>query len=205
MSRKDKFSKNEHRFQTDDPSMCDKLSDCLFQCLPAQKDIIVVCIGTDRSTGDALGPLVGSMLRQHTLRGMHVYGTLEEPVHALNLKDTIKAIHRIHQQPITLAIDACLGKKSSIGEVAFGTGALTPGAALKKDLPPVGDFHISGMVNVGGFMEYVVLQNTRLHHVMNMAAKIAASLKLTESKRNHERSEHQPYQDYLAATKKQQR
>ena len=35
---------------------------------------------------------------------------------------------------------------------------------------------ISGIVNVGGFMEYVVLQNTRLSLVMNMANKIAQVL-----------------------------
>jgi|GEM_PF-2945695 len=36
---------------------------------------VILCIGTDRSTGDALGPLVGTMLSQHSLRAA-VYGTL---------------------------------------------------------------------------------------------------------------------------------
>ena len=46
--------------------------------------IIVLCIGTDRSTGDALGPLVGERLHgvcQHA----RVLGNLKEPVHAVNL------------------------------------------------------------------------------------------------------------------------
>ncbi|MCP3032187.1 spore protease YyaC [Halobacillus sp. A1] len=205
MNRKDMFSKDEQRFHTDDPLMSEQLSECLNQWLPNQKDVIVICIGTDRSTGDALGPLVGSMLRDQPLKTIHVYGTLEEPVHALNLHDTIKAINRLHSKPLVLAIDACLGKKSSIGSVVLGQGSLSPGAALKKDLPDVGDYHISGMVNVGGFMEYVVLQNTRLHIVMSMAAKIAAALRLTETKRLNEREAHEPYRDFLAATKKQQR
>ncbi|WP_431802174.1 spore protease YyaC [Halobacillus andaensis] len=204
MNRKDKFSKNEHRFQSDDPLMCEELSDCLYEVLPVERNVIIVCIGTDRSTGDALGPLVGSMLRDQAMQSFHIYGTLEEPVHALNLNETMQSIQRLHPKPTILAIDACLGKKASIGSVVFGHGALTPGAALNKDLPAVGDYHISGLVNVGGFMEYVVLQNTRLHLVMNMAAKIAASLRLTEAKRMNERFKNQPYQNFLAATKKQQ-
>ncbi|MNN53765.1 hypothetical protein D3C81_1685430 [compost metagenome] len=36
--------------------------------------------------------------------------------------------------------------------------------------------HITGIVNVGGFMEYLVLQNTRLSLVMNMADVIARGI-----------------------------
>ena len=37
--------------------------------------IIVLCIGTDRSTGDSLGPLVGEKLKK-TCRHAHVFGNL---------------------------------------------------------------------------------------------------------------------------------
>jgi hypothetical protein len=36
--------------------------------------------------------------------------------------------------------------------------------------------HIVGVVNVGGFMEYLVLQNTRLSLVMRMAEVISTGL-----------------------------
>ena len=48
--------------------------------------IAVVCIGTDRSTGDSFGPLVGFMLSRCRIYDFDVYGTIEEPVHAMNLK-----------------------------------------------------------------------------------------------------------------------
>jgi putative sporulation protein YyaC len=47
---------------------------------------------------------------------------------------------------------------------------------VNKELPEVGELHITGIVNVAGFMEYFVLQNTRLGLVMKMADVIAASL-----------------------------
>ena len=35
--------------------------------IPKQEKIICVCIGTDRSTGDALGPIVGTFLKRQPL------------------------------------------------------------------------------------------------------------------------------------------
>ena len=196
MNFKDKFSKEEKRVSTDDPAMSDILSTHLQEWLPPSKDIVVACIGTDRSTGDAFGPLVGSMLLDQTLETFHIYGTLEDPLHALNLKERLAAIRKNHPNPYILAIDACLGKSSSVGSVVLGKGSLHPGSALKKDLPPVGQLHISGMVNVSGFMEHVVLQNTRLHVVMQMAAKVAAAIQLSEAKRKQVNLEASPFHTF---------
>ena len=43
------------------------------------RQIIVLCIGTDRSTGDALGPLTGSKMHSINMYP-HVFGTLDDPV-----------------------------------------------------------------------------------------------------------------------------
>lgn len=135
-------------------------------------ELVIVCIGTDRSTGDSLGPLVGSkMLELNT--HPHIFGTLDEPVHATNLNDTLKNIQSSFTNPYILAIDACLGKLESVGCVSIGIGPVKPGAAVNKDLPPVGNAYITGIVNVGGFMEHLVLQSTRLNLVMKMADTIA--------------------------------
>jgi putative sporulation protein YyaC len=151
------------------------LSD-LFSKVPSQHPIVFVCIGTDRSTGDALGPLVGSRLRRYNFSDIHLYGTLDEPVHAMNLQDTLTQVHKDHQQPYLIGIDACLGQVSSIGNIQLAYGPLKPGAGVNKQLPPVGHSHITGTVNVGGFMEYFVLQNTRLSLVVNMSEVIAKSI-----------------------------
>jgi putative sporulation protein YyaC len=56
--------------------------------------------------------------------------------------------------------------------IQVGEGPVRPGAGVNKDLPPVGTHHITGIVNVGGFMEYFVLQNTRLSLVMDLTDAI---------------------------------
>jgi hypothetical protein len=42
----------------------------------------------------------------------------------------------------------------------------------------VGDYHLIGVVNVAGYMEHVVLQNTRLSLVIRMADVITEALTL---------------------------
>jgi putative sporulation protein YyaC len=151
----------------------------IFTQLSPIQEIIIVCVGTDRSTGDSLGPLVGFNLSKINTPSLKVYGTLAEPVHALNLNDTLTLIENQHDSPFIVAIDACLGQLSSVGSIQIGDGPVKPGAGVKKDLPPVGNIHITGVVNVGGFMEYFVLQNTRLNLVISMAEIIANSIYLS--------------------------
>lgn len=140
--------------------------------------LVYLCIGTDRSTGDALGPLVGERLSGQIGSLAEVLGTLRDPVHASNLQEAVESLRNRAPQAVVVAVDACLGRSESVGTITVGRGALTPGAGVNKTLPEVGAAFITGTVNVGGFMEYFVLQNTRLHLVMRMAETIAAGMLL---------------------------
>lgn len=139
----------------------------------ANRPIVFVCIGTDRSTGDSLGPLVGTLLEEKVISPFFVYGTLENPIHAVNLKEQLISIHDKHVNPFIIGIDACLGRLKSVGVIQIADGPVKPGAGVNKDLPEVGNLHITGIVNVSGFMEFFVLQNTRLNLVLKMAKTIA--------------------------------
>lgn len=141
-----------------------------------ERSVIAMCIGTDRSTGDSLGPLVGDMLVKFKMSGVHVYGTLDNPVHARNLEETLTNARILHPDAFLVAVDASLGILDHVGCISVGRGPIKPGAGLKKELPPVGDMHITGIVNTGGFMDFLVLQSTRLSVVMRMADVIARSL-----------------------------
>ncbi|QST03124.1 spore protease YyaC (plasmid) [Pontibacillus sp. ALD_SL1] len=146
--------------------------------LPSDGEIVIVCIGTDRCTGDSLGPLVGTFLEKENLKRTTVYGTLHTPVHATNLEETVYRLKTEHKDAFIIGIDACLGKVSSIGSVVVDSSPVKPGAAVAKELPEIGDMSIGGVVNAGGYMEYFILQNTRLSMVYDMAKLISRSLKL---------------------------
>lgn len=135
------------------------------------EDIVFLCIGTDRSTGDALGPLLGTALEK--LGYDNVIGTVHYPAHALNLQARLDSIP---SHKFIIAVDACLGKREYISTISIHDGPLRPGAAVNKNLPTCGDISIKGIVNLGGFQEYTVLQNTRLSVVINLVDIIAESI-----------------------------
>lgn len=141
---------------------------------PRGKKILFVCVGTDRSTGDSLGPIVGTLLKFY---GYNVLGTIDKPVHAQNITETISHIERYYNDHFVVATDAALGEFSRVGSITADKGPLLPGAGVDKKLPAIGDARIVGVVNVGGFMEYFVLQNTRLSSVMRMADEIVEVIK----------------------------
>lgn len=169
--------KSEERYHVDAPDAAAGIARTLSgfgQELIDERDaVLLVCVGTDRSIGDALGPLVGTLLEERGATPFKVLGTLDQPVHASNLSDTLQRIENEYRRPLVVAVDACLGRMESVGTVTVARGPLRPGAGVNKSLPTVGQLHVTGVVNVGGFMEYFVLQNTRLNLVMRMAKVIA--------------------------------
>lgn len=138
------------------------------------KKVLFACVGTDRSTGDSLGCLTGTFLQE---LGYNIVGTLDDPLHATNLVERMAGIKEMDID-LVIAIDACLGRQENIENIYLKDIPLKPGAGVGKDLPEIGDYTITGIVNVGGFMEYMVLQNTRLSKVMNMSKSIVEVVEL---------------------------
>lgn len=154
----------------------DTISQYIFPIIKSSRPIVVLCIGTDRSTGDSLGPLVGNKIKFLVRNKIHVYGSLECPVHAKNLCETIDEINYSYTNPYIIAIDACLGSLQNVGKIIVEEKPLSPGAAMNKNLPKVGDLSITGVVNISGAFEFMVLQNTRLYTVMMLADAISKGL-----------------------------
>lgn len=140
------------------------------------KELVFLCIGSDRITGDSLGPLVGHQLSQYFWPHIYVYGTLENPVHALNIEDTARKIKTRHPLALIIAIDASLGSKKNIGFITIGAGSIRPGSGVNKELPEVGDVFITGIINSSGTFEHFLLQTTRLSTVIQMSDSIARGI-----------------------------
>ncbi len=149
-----------------------KLKEIFVEAKQQQRKVVFLCIGSDRYIGDSLGPLIGSMLQENEI-SHPVYGTLEDPVHAFNLKIVLKDIYKKRDNPLLISIDASLGEKEQVGDVLFNEGPLVPGKALEKMLPEVGDYHFQGIVNyLDPFPSSQFLNDTRLHTVMKLAKLI---------------------------------
>lgn len=154
----------------------DALSKEIYPVLKSGRTLVILCIGTDRSTGDSLGPLVGHKLKFLIRNKVYLYGNLEKPIHAKNLEKTLKEIKDKFVNPYIIAIDACLGSIQNVGKIIIENKPLNPGSAVNKSLPKVGDLSITGIVNISGTMEFMVLQNTRLSVVMQIAEVISRGI-----------------------------
>lgn len=118
----------------------------LSACSTPISDFVFFCIGTPCVSGDRLGPYIGSCLDQIHLPLVSVYGTLTNPIHALNLSDKLAYAKKKHPSSFFIAIDASFGPKTHLGNICIENSPLHPGQGVGKTLPPVGDIGITSVV-----------------------------------------------------------
>ena len=136
----------------------------------------IVCIGTDKCIVDSLGPLIGTMLSKENLN-IDIYGTLDKPVHAMNINDCMKTINRKNYDKI-IAIDACLSNKKNQGVIEVRKGPITPGKGIGKLLPEIGDISIIGVVDSSERDFHDLVQDTRLSLIYEMSEIICKGISI---------------------------
>ncbi|MEW9123876.1 MAG: spore protease YyaC [Thermotaleaceae bacterium] len=141
------------------------------------EEAVVVCIGTDRCIGDALGPLVGTLLENRSFR-YPLYGTLNHPIHAVNLEASLEKIKTAHPNAFIIAVDACLGHENLIGNIHLKNGPIYPGKGVGKSLPSVGQISVVGIVDKLQNDDPFTIHHIRLSLIMNMAQVIADAFML---------------------------
>lgn len=138
----------------------------------SKDDVVFFCIGTNQISGDCLGPLVGSYLKTNGYT--NVYGTLQEPVDAGNIKEKIMEVPKGR---FVIAIDAALGTFSYVESFSVSPGPLRPGAGIGKELPQIGDLGIFGVVNLKDWREdSQILFKTSLSIVIPMVITLSTAL-----------------------------
>jgi putative sporulation protein YyaC len=100
-----------------------------------------------------------------------VYGTLDKPVHALNLNEYARRIKSMNYENI-LAIDACLSSKKNQGLLEVRNEPITPGKGIGKNLPDIGNFSIIGIVDSSDRNFCDLVQETRLSFIYEMSEVI---------------------------------
>ena len=59
------------------------------------RELVFLCIGSDRITGDSLGPLIGYQLSPYCSRVFDVYGTLDDPVRHCSLRSMLRLVRGV--------------------------------------------------------------------------------------------------------------
>ena len=142
-------------------------------------NIIFLCVGTDRITGDTFGPIVGYKLKNlyHGIKNIDVIGDLENTVCDTNIDIVLKEIKKTYSNPFIVAIDSALSyNENNIGRIIITEGGIILGKGLGKAKTCIGDMSIKGIVakdfdNIKSNLW--VLQNINLGFVMKMADTVA--------------------------------
>ena len=141
---------------------------------------VILCIGSDKVTGDALGPVVGHILTRELNVPSFVYGSLSRPVNALNLLETMSFIKCRHKNKKILIIDSSVGKKEDVGKITIKQDGIYPGAASGKNLPKIGDISITATV----CSQSNALGCVSLGFIFKLARQIASAVSSAVSKSN---------------------
>lgn len=102
--------------------------------------IDIFCMGTPTVFGDAVGPIIGTMINL-TQPGdkIKVHGTISSPVTTSSYS---AALNDIRPGAKVLAIDAATGERSREDTIHVIEGPIHPGSAINSGLKPVGDLSI---------------------------------------------------------------
>ncbi|MDD7795904.1 spore protease YyaC [Clostridium sp. 'White wine YQ'] len=139
------------------------------------KNVVFVCIGTNRTHSvDALGPFIGSILKENKDFDIPIYGTLTDPINAKNINEKIKIIRTKHPKQILIAIDASLSAKEDVGKIIIKDSGLIAGKGIGKNHAYVGDISIQGIM---GELELdVVRYYVDMKFLSDMAFEIAKGI-----------------------------
>ena len=144
---------------------------------PSPKMPVVLCVGSDLSVGDSLGPVTGTKIKEK-LKNLNcfVYGTLSKPITAHEVKYMNDFLKNTHPESPIIAVDAAVGLAGDIGLIKVAGRGLKPGSGANKKLQKVGDVSIMGIVAERSVFNYSLFSATRLNVVYKMAEIISEGI-----------------------------
>lgn len=135
---------------------------------------IILCIGSDLSVGDSLGPVTGTKIKEKLVGlNCYVYGTLSKPITAHEIKYLNDFLKSTHPECPIIAIDAAVGLAGDIGLIKVSKKSMKPGSGANKKLSKVGDISIMGIVAEKSVFNYSLFSATRLNIIYKMSEIIA--------------------------------
>jgi putative sporulation protein YyaC len=110
------------------------------------KNIVFLCIGSNRIIGDAFGPVVGSILKKQfkNTDEIEIIGNLDDVVTYNNIAERINENNKDNK--LIIVVDSALSHKANIGKVFIQNRGLKYAESLKKKNKTIGDISIKAVV-----------------------------------------------------------
>ena len=147
----------------------------LKKIIPASDNApVILCIGSDLSVGDSLGPVTGTKLKEKLSNlNCYVYGTLSKPITAHEIKYMNEFLRCTHPASPVIAVDAAGGLAGDIGLIKVARRGIKPGSGANKKLSKVGDVSVMGIIAERSVFNYSLFSSTRLNVVYTMSEIIS--------------------------------
>ncbi len=162
----------EYFFDLKNSFTSQNISVALNQIVKPSPYIVLVCIGSDITIGDSLGPLIGTLLEKRKNKNIFLYGTLKSTVTAKEVISLTRNIRKLHPYSPIIAIDAAVGDEKEVGQIKLQKNGLFPGIGVGKKMDCIGDVSIMGIVAKRSKNPYQELQTTRLSLIYRQAITI---------------------------------
>ncbi len=142
------------------------------------KQIIFLCIGTDRIIGDSFGPKVGSTLKKqlYHFKSVKVIGDLANAMTYNEIQFCTRYIKQKYKNSLIIAIDAALSDKSNIGKIFIQNRGLRYAESLGKKNNIIGNISIKGVVgedvnnSIGNFRNLKQASNEKIQSMTNIVS-----------------------------------
>lgn len=167
----------QYNFNFNNRCAVNGISCALASLISAKRAPIIVCIGSDRISGDSLGPITGSMLKKKLrLPQIFVLGCLEKTVTAKEVNYLNYFLKETFPNRLIICVDSAVGSFSDVGAIKISDAPISPGSGINKKLAKIGDVSIQGVVAEKGILCAAALSEVRMHMIYKMSDIISDSI-----------------------------
>lgn len=135
--------------------------------------LLFLCIGSEKISGDSVGPIVGSLLKDKYKLPFPVLGTEDKPVNGINLPHYVDNIRTYFPEHKIIAIDSAVGSKRDMWSVKIKKGGVVAGGAIASKNPRIGDIGILAVVGEKNSDVLSTLLEAPVDEIERMAEYIA--------------------------------
>ena len=149
------------------------------------KNLIILCIGTNKVIGDSIGPIVGTNLKNDLKINMKfkdefyiknkkikIIGDMCNNISYNNIKENIEKIDTIGEKNFIIVIDSALSSENNIGKIFIHNRGLKYAESLKRSNEIIGDMSIKAVVGKNTqnrFKNFKILKNISSQRVITMS------------------------------------
>ena len=137
-----------------------------------------LCIGTDKITGDALGPIVGSNIENFIISkkidNVKVKGNLENPLCNKNINE-----YKNIDDSITILVDAAVSNSYEVGNIIVEENSTKIRYALKDMKKIPADISVKVVVSKNledEYLNFFMLQNIKLGTIIKLSEIVSKQL-----------------------------